>query len=245
MQNTIKFIAAAAIWASAGTVFSSGSHAGGHGTAAIGKPGLTAKVSRTVEVDMADTMRFTPSEIQVNRGETVRFVVRNTGQLKHEFNLGTEADLKAHYEQMKKFPEMEHDEPNLVSLAPGKTGEVIWQFTQAGPVSFACLHVGHYEAGMKGRVVVTNAKLQTADPEGLEGLAQGEVKRINKETQKITLKHGEIKAMDMPPMTMVFQVAEPQWLDTLKVGDKVWFQAEKREGAMVITKLKSAPAGGK
>ncbi len=99
-------------------------------------------------------MRFTPSTIQVRRGETIRFVVTNSGQLKHEFNLGTEADLKAHYAQMLKFPEMEHDEPNLVSLAPGKTGEVIWQFTKSGTVHFACLHAGHYEAGMKGTVAV-------------------------------------------------------------------------------------------
>ena len=55
---------------------------------------------------------------------------------------------------MKKFPEMEHDEPNKISLAPGKQGEVIWQFSKAGTVDFACLHVGHFEAGMKGQVKV-------------------------------------------------------------------------------------------
>ena len=103
-------------------------------------------------------MRFTPSQIRVKRGETIRFVVKNSGQLKHEFNLGTEKDLKAHYELMKKFPEMEHDEPNIASVAPGGTGEVVWQFTKAGTVSFACLHPGHYEAGMKGQVKVGVAK---------------------------------------------------------------------------------------
>jgi uncharacterized cupredoxin-like copper-binding protein len=154
MKNTIQLIAACAILAGASGTFAAGSHAGGHGTQAIGKPGVAAKATRTITIDMSDTMRFTPSTIQVRRGETIRFVVTNSGQLKHEFNLGTEADLKAHYAQMLKFPEMEHDEPNLVSLAPGKTGEVIWQFTQAGTVHFACLHPGHYEAGMKGTVAV-------------------------------------------------------------------------------------------
>jgi uncharacterized cupredoxin-like copper-binding protein len=158
MKNTIKFIAACALLASATGTFASGSHTGGHGTEAIGKPGVAAKVSRTVQIDMSDAMRFTPSTVTVRKGETVRFVVKNSGQLKHEFNLGTEKDLKAHYEMMKKFPEMEHDEPNIASVAPGKTGEVIWQFTKAGTVNFACLHPGHYEAGMKGAVKVGAAK---------------------------------------------------------------------------------------
>ncbi|CAM8651812.1 COG4454 Uncharacterized copper-binding protein [Comamonadaceae bacterium] len=158
MKNTIKFIAACAILACATGSFAAGSHAGGHGTEAIGKPGVAAKVSRTVQIDMTDNMRFTPSTVTVRKGETVRFVVKNSGQLKHEFNLGTEKDLKEHYEMMKKFPEMEHDEPNIASVAPGKTGEVIWQFTKAGTVNFACLHPGHYEAGMKGAVKVGAGK---------------------------------------------------------------------------------------
>jgi uncharacterized cupredoxin-like copper-binding protein len=121
-------------------------------------PGDASKVSRSIAIDMSDAMRFTPSQIRVKRGETIRFVVKNSGQLKHEFNLGSEKDLKAHYELMKKFPEMEHDEPNIASVAPGGTGEVVWQFTKAGTVSFACLHPGHYEAGMKGQVKVGVAK---------------------------------------------------------------------------------------
>ncbi len=154
MKNTTKLIAACALLTIATGTFASGNHAGGHGTDAIGKPGVAAKVTRTIAIDMTDAMRFNPSTIKVRRGETIRFVMTNAAQLKHEFNLGTEADLKAHYAQMLKFPEMEHDEPNLVSLEPGKTGEVIWQFTKAGTVHFACLHAGHYEAGMKGTVAV-------------------------------------------------------------------------------------------
>jgi uncharacterized cupredoxin-like copper-binding protein len=160
MKNIIQFIAACAtlVWAT-GT-FAAGNHAGGHGhsLAAIGQPGVAAKVNRTVQIDMSDTMRFTPDTVTVRKDETVRFVVKNSGQLKHEFNLGNEKDLKAHYELMKKFPEMEHDEPNIASVSPGQTGEVIWQFTTAGSVSFACLHPGHYDAGMKGTVKVGAAK---------------------------------------------------------------------------------------
>jgi uncharacterized cupredoxin-like copper-binding protein len=160
MSNTIKSIAISAVLMLATPAFSAGNHAGGHGhgTEAIGKPGVAAKVTRTVQIDMTDNMRFTPDTLTVRRGETVRFVVKNSGKIKHEFNLGTEKDLKEHYEMMKKFPEMEHDEPNIASVEPGKMGEVIWQFTKAGTVNFACLHPGHYEAGMKGAVKVGAAK---------------------------------------------------------------------------------------
>ncbi|MGJ7509887.1 cupredoxin domain-containing protein [Variovorax sp. GT1P44] len=138
----------------------SGNHAGGHGhdsSEAIGKPGDVAKVVRTVNVDMTDSMRFDPSSLAVKQGETIRFVVSNSGKLKHELVLGTEKELKEHYEAMKKNPEMEHADPHMVTLAPGKTGEIVWQFTKAGKVDFACLQPGHYDAGMKGAVNVDKA----------------------------------------------------------------------------------------
>lgn len=90
----------------------------------------------------------------MTQGETVRFIVSNSGQIKHELSLGTEQELLAHLELMKKFPDMVHDEPNSITLAPGKQGEIIWQFTRSGVVNFACLMPGHYEAGMKGAVSV-------------------------------------------------------------------------------------------
>ncbi len=145
-----------------GAALASGKHAGGHGPGndetAIGKPGVAAGVKRTITVAMSDDMRFSPAHIDVRQGEMIRFVVKNVGKVKHEFSLGTQKELMEHYEQMKKFPEMEHDEPSKVSLAPGKQGEVIWHFTKSGKVDFACLHPGHYEAGMKGAVRVAQKK---------------------------------------------------------------------------------------
>ena len=129
-----------------------------HANDSIGVAGKAGKETRTVKVDMTDAMRFVPATVDVARGETVRFVVTNSGKLKHEFVLGTEKELKEHYEQMKKFPEMEHADPNMVTVAPGKTGEVIWQFTKAGKVHIGCLQPGHYDAGMKGAVSVASAK---------------------------------------------------------------------------------------
>ena len=134
-------------------------HEHGHGDAdAIGAPGKAANVARTITVDMSDAMRFTPGSITAKQGETIRFTVKNSGKVKHEFVLNTEKELKEHYELMKKFPEMEHSEPNMVTVAPGKTGEVIWQFTKAGKIDFACLQPGHYDAGMKGAVNVASVK---------------------------------------------------------------------------------------
>jgi uncharacterized cupredoxin-like copper-binding protein len=103
-------------------------------------------------------MRFTPASITAKQGETLRFTIKNSGKVKHEFVLNTEKELKEHYALMKKFPEMEHAEPNMVTVAPGQTGEVIWQFTKAGKIDFACLQPGHYDAGMKGAVTVAAAK---------------------------------------------------------------------------------------
>ena len=136
----------------------SGNHTGGHDDEAIGKPGVAAKVSRTIKADMTDAMRFSASNIAVKQGETIRFIASNSGKVKHEMVLGTEKELKEHYEVMKKNPEMEHADANMVTVAPGQSGEIIWQFTKAGKVDFACLQPGHYDAGMKGAVTVAGNK---------------------------------------------------------------------------------------
>lgn len=124
----------------------------------IGVAGVASKVDRTIEVVMNDTMRFAPDNLTVKAGETIRFVVKNAGQIKHEFNIGSPASLKEHSEVMLKHSNMQHTEANVASLSPGKTGEVIWKFTQAGTVTFACLQPGHMSAGMKGSIKVTAVK---------------------------------------------------------------------------------------
>ena len=121
---------------------------------AFGREGNPRKVSRTIKVDMADTMRFTPADVTVKRGETVRFVIHNKGRQLHELVLGTTRALKEHAELMKRFPEMEHADPNMAHVKPGATGEIVWQFTKSGAFQFACLQPGHYESGMVGKVAV-------------------------------------------------------------------------------------------
>lgn len=120
----------------------------------FGRTGDPKKVVRTVTVDMADTMRFTPAVLTIKRGETVRFVVRNRGKVMHEMVIGTMQELTEHAEQMKKHPHMEHDEPYMAHVAPGKQESIVWQFTKAGEFHFGCLVPGHFEAGMVGRIVV-------------------------------------------------------------------------------------------
>ena len=128
-----------------------------HADGGIGQPGIEANVTRTVKVDMRDNMRFTPDAIRVKAGDTIRFIVTNSGKIRHEMVFGSDAQLKAHYAAMLKNPEMEHADDNQVTLAPGKSGELLWQFSQAGTVNFACLQPGHYDAGMKGSVTVAGA----------------------------------------------------------------------------------------
>ena len=113
----------------------------------------TAK--RTIRIEMSDQMRFAPAELTLKRGETVRFALVNKGQVMHEMVLGTMDDLKKHAGLMKKHPGMEHDEPHMTHVAPGKSGEMGWQFTKAGEFFYGCLIPGHFEAGMVGKVKVT------------------------------------------------------------------------------------------
>ncbi len=121
---------------------------------AFGREGDPKKATRTVNVDMSDKMRFTPSDISIKQGEIISFIIKNSGKVMHEFVLGNMKELKEHAELMKKHPGMEHDEPYMAHVAPGKTQTMVWHFTKAGEFNFGCLLPGHFEAGMIGKVTV-------------------------------------------------------------------------------------------
>jgi len=114
-------------------------------------------VKRTITFSMTDKMRFTPDKLEVKQGETVKLVVKNDGEIMHEFVLGTKKELDEHAALMVKFPNMEHEEPYMVHVGPGKTGQIVWNFNKAGSFDFACLIAGHYPAGMVGKVTVLAA----------------------------------------------------------------------------------------
>lgn len=134
---------------------------GMHGTArsfAAGEPGDPKKASRIVQITMRETedgkMLFSPENLSVRLGEQVKFVLRNSGKVEHEFVLDTLAGNQAHKAGMATDPGMEHHDANAKDVDPAKTGELLWTFTKAGTFEFACLIPGHYEAGMKGTVTV-------------------------------------------------------------------------------------------
>lgn len=134
--------------------------AAGHGhdkEAAYGKPGDPKKPARLVPITMREgdgKMMYFPDKVEVRRGEQIRFKLQNHGELEHEFVLDTVENNARHKIEMQKNPDMEHDDPNARRLAKSKSGEIVWQFTNAGTFEYACLIPGHYEAGMKGTVVV-------------------------------------------------------------------------------------------
>lgn len=172
----LAFIAGSVLSTSAS--LAAGKHAGGHGHATFdfGKPANAAAATRTVTVVMRDNL-YEPESIPVQAGETVRFVITNKGEFVHEFNIGTAAMHAKHQEEMMMMVEhgvlepdkinrdkmkmdmgggktMEHNDPNSALLEPGETAEIVWAFTKAGELEFACNVPGHYDAGMVGKLSV-------------------------------------------------------------------------------------------
>ncbi len=149
-----------------------GAEAGhGHGDLTFGERGEASDVDRTVEIVATDN-KFDVETLDVEAGETIRFVIHNKGQLLHEFNIGMAAMHAAHQEEMLEMMqsgmmtptgmkgmmkgkhghgEMAHDDPNSVLIEPGQSGELIWKFAEAKELEFACNVPGHYQSGMHGK----------------------------------------------------------------------------------------------
>jgi uncharacterized cupredoxin-like copper-binding protein len=142
----------AAAWAGAGP--SGHSH---DDVFSAGEPGDPKKPARIVQVTMGEVdgkMLFAPARLEIKKGDQIKFMLRNNGELDHEFVLATTAENLKHAEAMKKNPDMEHDDPNAKKLAPKKTDEIVWKFSKAGEFEYSCLIPGHREAGMVGTIVV-------------------------------------------------------------------------------------------
>ena len=122
---------------------------------AAGQVGSPEKAGRTIKITALDTMQYDKKDIQAKPGETVRFVVTNIGKIKHEFTIGTREEQLEHAEMMASMPGMKHEDGNSISLEPGETKELVWQFGKAGAVEIACHVPGHFEAGMMAKVIVT------------------------------------------------------------------------------------------
>lgn len=132
-------------------------HGHAHPTFSAGEPGNARRPARRITITMREAdgkMLFAPDRIEVKRGEQIRFVLSNAGELEHEFVLATPGENLRHAEEMQKNPEMAHDDPNARRVAPKTKSEMVWRFTKAGTFEYGCLIPGHREAGMIGTVVV-------------------------------------------------------------------------------------------
>jgi len=133
-------------------------------------PLLAQVVSRSIALRMDDQMRFTPSQIEVQAGETVRFVVHNAGKTTHEMVLGSDAEIRLHAQAMQQGAGHEaghsHGSGAAITVAAGQKGELVVSFAQAQKLQMACLIPGHYEAGMRGTVNVGSAPVSAPTAHG-------------------------------------------------------------------------------
>jgi uncharacterized cupredoxin-like copper-binding protein len=127
----------------------------GHGDSAAGRPGNAKKIRRTIKIAALD-IKYDKPEIKVKAGETIKFVLTNAGKLRHEFMIGDAEEQREHVEMMKQMPDMVHADANMITVEPGETKSLVWQFTKTGAVEIACHIPGHYEAGMKSKVTVVH-----------------------------------------------------------------------------------------
>lgn len=131
----------------------------GHKHFAFGRPGKAAQAKRVVRL-IASDVKFDKKTLNFRVGETVKFIVVNTGEGDHEMTIGDKATQLAHRREMEQMmanggmKHHGHGHPNATYLKPGKTRTMVWTFTKPGSFEFGCNIPGHYEAGMKGRIIV-------------------------------------------------------------------------------------------
>ena len=125
---------------------------GGHASS-VGGPADVSSATRTIHVDLLDTMRFVfDKPLVLKRGDVVRFVVTNRGQIRHEFSIGNEVEQDSHRAMMRNMPNMVHEDPNSITVDPAGTKELVWRFDGTDLVVIACNIPGHTEAGMVAKV---------------------------------------------------------------------------------------------
>ena len=200
------------------------------------------------------------AHITVRKGEQYfRFVLNNDGTKSHEFVLATVAENRKHVELMKKYPHMEHDDPNAKRLTPFTEGEIVWKFTRRGTFEFALpdpwaprsgdarhdrrkVNTGSVgtESVMKKTILMLAfaLSLATASYASAQSLTDGVVTKIDVSAAKITIKHGPMEKFDMDEgMTMVYRAQDPAMLQAVKAGDNIKFDAENINGQFVVTKI--------
>ena len=132
----------------------------GHKSFAFGLPGKALNVTRVVRLQASDMM-FDKKKLRFRVGDNVKFIIVNRGEADHEMTIGDKKTQLKHRKEMEALMEKGkmghhgHGHPNATYVKPGKTKTLIWRFTKAGTFEFGCNIPGHYEAGMKGRIIVS------------------------------------------------------------------------------------------
>tara|TARA_R110002094_G_scaffold15510_2_gene26794 strand:+ start:2306 stop:3106 length:801 start_codon:yes stop_codon:yes gene_type:complete len=204
----------------------------------IGMPGDPSKVDRTINITLLETddgeMLIKGDDLDIMQGETIRFMVKNVGELEHEFVLDTVESNAKHKTEMAEMAGMDmgHEDPNRITLDAGGEGEVIWTFANAGTFEAACLIPGHYESGMFREVKVAE-KMAQADVQ----YSTGTIKKIDAKGGKVTVTHGPLVNLDMPSMTMVFR-ADEAMIAKMSEGQDIEFVEERVNGKLTIVKMK-------
>lgn len=147
----VTALASASVYAAEGPPGHTHGHSAiGHGaTTTDGGPGKASDVKRVVQIEARDTA-FNVKQVQVRAGDTIKFVIANKGQLAHEFAIASAKEQEEHRAMMQQMSDMVHEEPNVVTVKPGETKEIIWKFGKDTDLEFACNIPGHAEQGMKG-----------------------------------------------------------------------------------------------
>jgi uncharacterized cupredoxin-like copper-binding protein len=138
-------------------VLADAGHGHGHKQFSAGEPGNAKRPARVVKISMREgtgTMDYSPATLEIKRGEQVKFVITNDGELPHEFVLATTEENLKHHTAMQQQPDMGHDDQNAKTVQPKATAEIVWLFSRRGEFEFACLIPGHREAGMTGKITV-------------------------------------------------------------------------------------------
>lgn len=162
-MNSWLAVVAVLLALNGGAVLAHGRHGGSHADAVarstagtpFGRPGDAQKVSRTVAVNMGDTTCQTPGELALRVGETVRFLIRNSGRETHELVIGTMSAVKEHAEAVEEGADGDHDEPYMAHVEPQATQSIVWQFTRVGIFYYGCHVPGLPGPGVIGRITVS------------------------------------------------------------------------------------------
>jgi uncharacterized cupredoxin-like copper-binding protein len=123
-----------------------------------GAPADAADADREIQIQTLDQLAFDPESVEVEAGETITFVIENTGEIDHEFVLGDEAYQAEHADEMSGG---EHggghgsELENAIEVEPGETAELTWTFEEEAELLFGCHEPGHYDGGMVGAISVT------------------------------------------------------------------------------------------